>query len=304
MRLGFFGRLVVFASWSAASLLAAGTASSSIIHFQPDGSPTFVDSQNGGRPGSVQGILERTGLNNPSYENTAITFLTPGTADDEVLLTFTFIEDTGDLNGVFGYFATSEVNDPVVGSDPWKNQAVRLAGESTDPNKGAVVFDDRVQRPVSETGSISAIDAANPSTTGSVRELTVRGGLELGFVLWTNRAGPGEQLFSDQRANRDGDDAGTFGDDMLLSFSGVSSNPTDDAFLGFETKDLTLFAFEDVIFEDGRGDNDYTDLVFTVTPELITGQILPPENVVPAPAPATLIGAGLIVLGARRRRTN
>ncbi|MEM1404619.1 MAG: hypothetical protein AAGG55_14875 [Pseudomonadota bacterium] len=300
MRLAFMKRAVAAISWSVITLSSGSPASASIIHYQPDGTPTFTTSQNGGQPGSVQGLLERTGLDNPSYENTAITFLTPGTASDDVLLTFTFIEDTGDLNGVFGYFATSEVSDPTVGSSAWKNQAVRLAADSTDPNNGAVIFDDLVQRPVSETGSIDVADADNPNTTGSVRQLTVRGDLELGFVLWTNRNGQGEQLFSDQRANRDGDDPGTLGDDMLLSFSGVSSNPAME-FSGFNDVDLTLFAFEDVIFENGNGDNDYTDLVFTVTPELITGQTLPPENVVPAPAPAALIGVGLIALFARRR---
>lgn len=301
MRLGIFGRLVVFVSWSAASLLAAGTASSSIIHYQPDGSPTFTTSQNGGFDGSVQGILERTGLANPSYENAAITFLTPGTAADEVLLTFTFIADTGDLNGAFGYFATDVVSGLAPESFQWKNTAVNTAENSTDPNLGAVIFDDSVQRPLDETQDITGTDPTSPSTLGSVRQLTVRGGLELGFVLWTNRNGPGEQLFSDQRANRDGDDAGSLGDDMLLSFSGVSNNPTDTLFSDFAGKDLTLFAFEDVIFKDGNGDNDYTDLVFTVTPELITGQELPPENV-PAPSPAYLLGAGLVVLCSRRRR--
>ncbi|WOJ97650.1 DUF4114 domain-containing protein [Congregibacter brevis] len=301
MRLGFIGRVVALVSWSAVCMLAAGTASASIIHFQPDGSPTFVDSQNGGPAGSIDGILKRTGLNNPSYENTAITFLTPGTSADQWLLTFTFIADTGSLNGAFGYFATSEVSDRTVGTPGWRNKAVSTAENSVDPNKGAVIFDDRIQRPIDETQSTGATDPTDPNTAGSIRQLTVNGGLELGFVLWTNRVTPGEQLFSDQRANRDGDDAGILGDDMLLSFSGTSTDPTDSLLSGFAGKDITLFAFEDVIFKDGNGDNDYTDLVFTVTPDLITGQVLPPENV-PAPPPAYLLGAGLVALCSRRRR--
>lgn len=303
MRLGLLRRGIAAVGMWAIAVLSIGSASASIIHYQPDGTPTFTDSQNGGFNGSVEGILQRTGLANPSYENAAITFLTPGTAADQVLLTFTFIEDTGDLNGAFGYFATDTVSGLTVGSSAWRNTAVNTAGNATDPNIGAVIFDDNVQRPVDETGGITGTDPTDAGTLGSVRQLTVRGGLELGFVLWTNRDGPGEQLFSDQRANRDGDDAGTLGDDMLLSFSGVSTNPTDTLFSDFAGKDLTLFAFEDVIFKDGNGDNDYTDLVFTVTPELITGQELPPENV-PAPSPAYLLGAGLVVLCSRRRRNS
>ena len=148
----------------------------------------------------VETLLTLEGMNNPAFETEASSFFVGGTGTVE--LTFTFLRDTGTFNGIFGFYDMADLSAFTLGSADWIDAAVASS---------TVVFND------------------NTDAIGSQNSFNIDAGSEIGFMLWTNGFNS-LTLFSFEEANPDGSDAGSEGDDMILSFTGdcasTSCKPT------------------------------------------------------------------------------
>ena len=242
-----------------------------ILHFRDDPNdpstpgtiPTFTT--RGNPPvaeGSVQDLLEDLDLDDPNFETNATDFRIRQRATS---LTFEVVQDTGSLAFSFGFFPLSAVDafDPVTQGFQWRSAAIAASTEvfvdDDDPDGAG---------PMAPQGT-DAVGA-----TVDITDFTP--GETIGFYLQPDVrfTSVNSIFFSDFRANENETD-------MKLAFSNTNAGA-----------DLTLFSFEDVL----NGDNDYTDLAFTVTPSLIGIDI-------PAPAPASLVFLGLGLITARRARS-
>jgi len=189
--------------------------------------------------GSVQQSLSGLGYNlsDPSIESTAETFIVPGMSGGSTRLDFTYVRDTGSYRFSFGVFDRGAVTaDPVSDRQNWVMQAL---GAST------VVFDDRDTDP------------------GATRSLDFVAGTDLGLFLIPN----------DTLAAVLEDPTAFYGvsrPDPLFSVS--DANPGGfDQLMTFEAGGLTAFAFED-LSRAGYSDQDFTDLVITMTATALPGQ--------------------------------
>ncbi|MDY6927467.1 MAG: DUF4114 domain-containing protein [Pseudomonadota bacterium] len=236
-----------------AGLLFSSFSDATVLHYRSDVSDPST-------PGTipyysdVETLLTLEDMNNPAYETAASSFIVGGTGSID--LTFTFLRDTGSYNGIFAFYDMAALSSFTIGSSNWIDAAIASS---------TVVFND------------------NTDAIGSQSSFIVEAGTELGFMLWTNGFGS-LTLFSFEEANPDGSDAGTDGDDMILSFTG---------------NDKTIFTFEDVI----GGDYDFTDLSFSIDTALIAAP--PPGTSSPVSEPATgalaLLSFSLCLFRRKRR---
>ncbi|MFT5486063.1 MAG: hypothetical protein ACI9JL_002401 [Paracoccaceae bacterium] len=233
--------------------------------------------------GSVQQSLSGLGYNlsDPSIESTAESFIVPGVAGGapggasggSTRLDFTYVRDTGSYRFSFGVFDRGAVTaDPVSDRQNW---AIQALGAST------VVFDDRV---------------TNPGATASVE---FAAGTDLGLFLIPN----------DTLASVLENPAAFYGGSRPAPlFSVADANPGSfDQLMTFEAGGLTTFAFED-LSRAGYSDQDFTDLVITMTADPLPGQFLvqteAASTAIAEPrglAILMLAGLSLVWLRARRR---
>lgn len=212
--------------------------------------------------GSVQQSLSGLGydLSDPTVESTAETFIVPGASGGTTRLDFAYVRDTGSYRFSFGVFDRAAATaDPVSDRQNWASQAL---GAST------VVFDDR---------------DVNPGATASI---DIAAGTELGLFLIPN----------DTLAAVLGNAAAFYGGgrpDPL--FSVADANPGSfDQMLTFTSGGPTTFAFED-LSRAGYSDEDFTDLVITLTASPLAGQFLV-QTEVGSTAIAEPSGLGILVL--------
>lgn len=225
--------------------------------------------------GSVQQSLSGLGYNvsDPSIESTDESFVVPGLPGLSTRLDFSYVRDTGSYKFSFGVFDRGAVTaDPVSDRQNWAMQALSAA---------TVVFDDR---------------DTNPGATVS---LDISAGTDLGLFLIPN----------DTLAAVLDNPAAFYGGnrpDPLFSVS--DANPGGfDQLMTFEAGGLTTFAFED-LSRAAHSDEDYTDLVITMTANPLPGGVLFQTELAstsiaqpPGLAILTLMGLSLVWLRIRRR---
>lgn len=223
---------------------------------------------------SVQQSLSGLGYNtsDPSIESTAESFIVPAAQGSAARLDFSYIRDTGSYRFSFGVFDRGAVTaDAVSDRQNWAIQALSAA---------TVIFDDR------ET---------DPGATASVE---FSAGTDLGLFLIPN----------DTLASVLENPAAFYGGGRPAPlFSVADANPGSfDQLMTFEAGGLTTFAFED-LSRAGYSDEDFTDLVITMTSSPLPGRFqvqteLASAAIAEPPGLAIVILAGLSLICLRTRR--
>lgn len=202
----------------------------------------------------------------PSWENTATTFIAPGPTGVPQNVNFTFLWDTGSFQFSFGFARVGGIPyDPISEREQW-------ATEALSPDRATLVFDDRPHDPIIESDVYSLV-----------------GGDELVFFIIP------DNTLDEFRKNPSAfyaDPSGT-GDFRSPLFSLSDANPGEfDQMLSFADAEASMFAFEDLV-RTGLSDNNFGDLIFSVN-----------TGIVPEPTTVTLLlAAGAVGLLRRRNRS-
>jgi hypothetical protein len=224
---------------------------------------------NGGNYNIVTQTLSGLGYDTSdrAIESTAQGFTVAGPSGSTTHLNFEFIRDLGGYQFSFGVFDRSAVSaNPIADRRNWALQAL---GSAT------VVFDNR------------------EISIGATTTIEVAAGTELGLFLIPN----------DTLAAVLADPSDFFGGnrpDPLFSVS--DANPGSfDQMLSFESGGLHTFAFED-LSRTGRSDQDFNDLIVTMTQTTLGDLRVQTETVAEPPGLALILLVAGALAGMRIRK--